>query len=172
MPFISDAQIARLQSSYANMQNKMASARARAEEKAGEIKQTAEIVGAAGGMGFLRGKFQEADGSFNIPGTTIDIEMVAGIGLVGAAMMDLFGKYDEDVLAAGNGILAHYTGQIFRKWASTGNFSMVAGRQFPGQGYGAYAGLPQAGYGGNTTGARAAEAVGADALTQALSASP
>ena len=84
MPFISDAQIARLQTSYASMQNKMASARAKAEEKAGEIKQTLEIVGAAGGMGFLRGKFEEPDGSFNIPGTTIDIEMVAGLGLVGA----------------------------------------------------------------------------------------
>ena len=68
MPFISDAQIARLQSSYATMQNKAASARAKAEEKAGEIKQTLEIVGAAGGIGFLRGKFEEADGSFNIRG--------------------------------------------------------------------------------------------------------
>jgi hypothetical protein len=166
MPFISDAQISRLQSSYESVQRRAANAKKRAEEKAGEIKQTLEVVGAAAGVGALRGKMEEADGSFNIPGTSIDIELVIGMGLLGASMMDLFGKYDEDVLAVGNGIMAHYIGQVARHWTKTGSLSMVAGRQFPGQGYGAYAGLPRGGYGGTGTGARAH--VGADALSRAL----
>jgi hypothetical protein len=160
MPFISDTQIARLQGSYASMQNKMAKAKAKAAEKAGEFKQLAEVVGSAGAMGFIRGKMEDkSTGAFNIPGTSIDVELIVALALVGTSMLDLFGEFDEDVLNAGSGILAHYTGQIARHWGKTGQFSFIAGAQFPGQGnYGAYAGLPHAGVN-----------VGQEALARALS---
>lgn len=147
MPFISDAQLARVQSSFGSMKSKVDRAKAKAEEKAGEFKQLAEVTGAAAAMGFIRGKMEDkATGAFNIPGTSIDIELIAALALIGTSMLDMFGKYDEDVLNAGSGIMAHYAGQMFRHWGKTGNFALIAGNQFPGQGpYGAYAGLPQAG---------------------------
>jgi hypothetical protein len=130
MPFISDTQITRLQSAMASAQTKMASARAKAEEKAGEIKDMAEIVGAAALIGFARG-YMEKEGpnkrEFVVPGTSIDIELVAGLALSGAALMDLFGKYDQDVANVGYGILAHYVGQVGRNWGKSGSFSLVAG---------------------------------------------
>jgi hypothetical protein len=155
MPFISDTQIAKLQTSYGSMQARMARAKEKAEEKAGEFKQLAEVVGAAGAMGFIRGKMEDkSTGAFNIPGTTIDVELVTGLALIGTGMLDMFGKYDEDVLNAGSGVMAHYAGQVFRKWGKTGDLSLIAGGSFPGQAsYGSYGGLP---------------AVGQDALAQAL----
>lgn len=108
----------------------------RAKEKARELKKNyeqdaivlAETVGAATVMGFARGKMEAADGSWNIPGTSVDIEGVAGLVLVGAAVSrKVFGKHDSDALQAGAGILAHYAGQLARKFAKTGTFSLVAG---------------------------------------------
>ena len=127
MPFISDTQITRLQSAMASAQTKMASARAKAEEKAGEIKDMAEIVGAAALIGFGRGYMEKQGKEFVVPGTSIDIELVAGLALSGAALMDLFGKYDQDVANVGYGILAHYVGQVGRNWGKSGSFSLVAG---------------------------------------------
>lgn len=127
MPFISDRELAKVQTAVSANQTRMARARAKAAEKAGEMKQVLEVVGAAGALGFLRGKMEEADGAWNIPGTTIDIEMAAGLLLVGTAFFDIFGKYDEDVLNAGGGVLAHYAGQVFRKFGKTGQLSLVAG---------------------------------------------
>jgi len=149
MPFISDTQIQRLQGSYATMQNKMERIKKKAEEKTGEIKQVAEVVGAASAMGLIRGKMEDKNtGAFNIPGTSIDIELVAALALIGTSMLDLFGKFDEDVLNAGSGIMAHFAGQIFRHWGKTGQFALIAGQQFPGQGaWGSYSGLPHAGVG-------------------------
>lgn len=127
MPFISDQQIARLQSAHANVLARVDTAKKKAMEKAGEIKEVCEIVGGAGAIGFARGKLEDASGAFNIPGTSIDVELVVGMGLVGAGMMDALGKYDNDAIAVGSGVLAHYVGQITRKWAKTGTFSPIAG---------------------------------------------
>jgi hypothetical protein len=127
MPFISDAQVAKLQSFASASKSRIAKAKERAQEKAGEVKSTLECVGAAGLMGYVRGKREDAAGVWNAPFVKFDMELMVGLTTVGCAYFDLFGKYDEDVLMAGNGILAHYTGQVMRKMAKTGSFSMVAG---------------------------------------------
>jgi hypothetical protein len=132
MPFISDTQLARVQNAMSAQGARIQRAKKKAEEKAGEAKTVAEMVAGAGAVGFIRGKMEDkSTGAWNIPGTTIDIEMAAGLGLVGAAFFDVFGKYDEDVLAIGGGVLAHYAGQVFRKYGQTGNFALVAGRGEP-----------------------------------------
>jgi hypothetical protein len=129
MPFISDQQIAKLQSIHASAVNKAQSAKAKAIEKAEEIKTVAEVVGAAGIMGFARGKLEAPDGSFNVPGTNVDVELAVGLALTGAGMLEALGKssMNEDILNAGSGVLAHYVGQIARKWGKTGTFSPIAG---------------------------------------------
>lgn len=96
--------------------------------------EVVETVGAAAAMGFIRGKLEDkTTGKFVIPGTEIDIELAVGVGLTGAAfasetMGKFLGKYDQDAMRVGLGILAHYAGQIGRKTAETGTFSLsVAG---------------------------------------------
>lgn len=127
MAFINDRQLATLQTYVDKTKQRATKAREKAEEKAGEMINVLEAAGAAGAMGYARGKFEQADGSWNVPGTKIDIELAVGLAGVGAVFFDLFGKYDEHVLSASNGILAHYSGQVARKWAKTGKFSMIAG---------------------------------------------
>lgn len=128
MPFMSDGQVTALQRYVANAQTGMAKARAKAEEKAGEVRDVMEVVGAAALIGFIRGKVEKGgERQFVIPKTSIDGELVLGLGLVGSSLMDLFGKYDQDVQNAGVGILAHYVGQVARNWGSKGEFGMVAG---------------------------------------------
>jgi hypothetical protein len=127
MPFISDTQIARVQATMGSLAARANRAKEMAARQAGHVKTLAEIAGGAAAIGFLRGKY-EADGStFTIPGTTIDIELAAGLGLAGAALFEVFGKYDDDALNVGAGILAHYAGQVFRNYGKTSSFSAVAG---------------------------------------------
>lgn len=127
MPFITDQQLARVNNTLAKAENAKSKALARAKEKSGEIRDGLEIVGAAGLMGYVRGLMEKNGKDFVIPGTNIDLELVAGMGLVGAGMMDLLGKYDDDALMLGYGCLAHYAGQMARNSAKEGAFTMVAG---------------------------------------------
>lgn len=131
MPFISDAQLARVQSHIAKMETTAARAKAIAEQKAGEVKVVAEAAGAAGLAGYLRGMQEKKGSAFVVPYTTMDIELVAAAALIGTAMFDVYGKYDPDVLAAGIGLLSHYAGQIGRNWGKTGSFGLVAGTGNP-----------------------------------------
>ena len=127
MPFISDAQLAKVQGFVQKQKARANSAKEKAEEKAGEMKGTLECVGAAAAMGYLRGKREDEFGVWNAPLVDFDMELLTGLSLVGLAFFDVFGKYDDDVLNMGNGILAHYSGQVMRKMAKTGSLSMVAG---------------------------------------------
>jgi hypothetical protein len=93
-----------------------------------------ETVGAAALVGYARGKMEDkTTGKWVIPGTEIDMELALGVALAGTAfasetMGKFLGKYDQDAMRAGLGILAHYAGQIGRKTAETGTFSLsVAG---------------------------------------------
>jgi hypothetical protein len=116
MPFISDTQIARVQSTMGALAARANRAKEMAARQAAHVKQVAEIVGGAAAIGFIRGKY-EADGS----------QLAAGLALTGAALFEVFGKWDEDALNVGGGILAHYAGQVFRNYGKAGSFSAVAG---------------------------------------------
>lgn len=95
--------------------------------------EVAETVGGAAVMGFIRGKFEDkATGKFVIPGTEVDIELAAGLGLVGLSFAEYLGKYNQDGMNVGLGVLAHYLGQVGRKYAETGTFSLsIAGSSHP-----------------------------------------
>lgn len=166
MPFISDQQISRVQGALGSMAARASRAAEKAKQKSHQMTKMAEIVGGAAAIGFVRGKM-ETGGAWNVPGTSLDIELVAGLGLSGAAMFEVFGKWDEDALNVGSGILAHYAGQVFRKYGATGDFALVAGHNYPFHGQ-------IAGGATNLISGGAANLVGADmsdALRSALSAS-
>lgn len=132
MPFISDAQVSRVQATIGSLSARANRAKAAAEKQANNMMKVAEIVGAGAAIGFVRGKMEKPDasgvaGSFNIPGTQIDIELAVGLGLTGASLFEVFGKWDDDALNVGSGVLAHYAGQVFRNWGKTDSFALIAG---------------------------------------------
>jgi len=136
MPFISDTQIAKVQSTIGGLAARANRAREVAAKKAGDMKKVAEIVGGGAAIGFVRGKYEQDGSAFTVPGTSIDMELAAGLALSGAAMFEVFGKYDEDALNVGAGILAHYAGQVFRNYGKraagdTSPISYVAGHNYP-----------------------------------------
>lgn len=131
MPFISDTQIARVQSTMSSMAARANRAKELAARQATNVKKAAEIVGGGAAIGFIRGKYEKDGSQFVIPGTTIDIELAAGLALAGAALFEVFGKYDEDALNVGAGMLAHYAGQVFRNYGKTDAFVAVAGHNYP-----------------------------------------
>lgn len=169
MPFISDQQISRVQSALGSMAARASRAAEKAKQKSHQMTKVAEIVGGAAAVGFVRGKMEDkTTGAWNVPGTNLDIELLAGLGLSGAALFEVFGKWDEDALNVGSGVLAHYAGQVFRKYGQSGDFALVAGHNYPYHGHIGGGAAGHIGVGG------AASHVGADmsdALRSALSAS-
>lgn len=90
-----------------------------------------EAIGGAAAMGYARGRFEKkGTGEWNIPGTSVDVEMVALFGLIGVALAGSsvgLGKFAPHAANLCAGIGGHYAGQIARKMGSTGSFSMIAG---------------------------------------------
>jgi hypothetical protein len=136
---------------------------------AAPLKRIGEVVGGAAAMGYLRGMREKEGKDFNLPKTTLDMELLVGMGLSGAALFELFGKWDDDAINVGSGMLAHYAGQVFRNYGKTGKMTpLVAGHNYPAHGM-RYPERLMPGVGG------AADLIGAehmsDALRSALSAS-
>lgn len=129
MPIISEQALAKIQSAMtaANTRVERWKEKMKKDETYRDIKMTGEALGSAAIMGFLRGKYEQPDGTFNLPYVAFDAELAAGLALIGCSYANLFGKYDEDFASAGLGILSHYVGQVARKTAKSGQFSMVAG---------------------------------------------
>lgn len=118
MPFMSDKELAKTQGFFAKQKDRAKRVAEKAREKQEEFVSTMECVGGAAAMGYLRGWREKGGNQFTIMGA--DIEMITGISLIGMSYFDLFGKWDKDVLNIGNGIMAHYTGQVARKFAVQG----------------------------------------------------
>lgn len=128
MPMLSPAEMHKVQKLVHSAHAAKVKLKESALERAQDAKVVGETVGGAVVIGFVRGKMEAADGSWNIPGTSVDIEGVVGLGLVGAALSrKVFGKHDADALQVGAGVLAHYAGQLARKFAKTGQFTLIAG---------------------------------------------
>lgn len=98
-----------------------------------------EAGAAAAAFGFARGWYEDqTTGAWNIPHTTIDIELATILLLVGVALLGVYYKpfvnYAQHAANAGAGVLGHYTGQLARKAAKTrkatgkwGKLSLIAG---------------------------------------------
>ena len=128
MTMLTPAEMHKVQSLVTGAHRAKEKAKELAKEYEQDAKTVGETVGGAIVVGFVRGKMEAADGSWNIPGTSVDIEGVVGLGLIGAALSrKVFGKHDADAMQVGSGVLAHYAGQLARKFAKTGTFSLVAG---------------------------------------------
>jgi hypothetical protein len=133
MPFISHNALAKVEHTLNRGHELARRAKAKATEKANQVKDAAEIVFGGLAVGYARGKMEDANGQWLIPGTTLDIELVAGAGLIGAALFDVLGDYDDDAVNVGAGMLAHYGGQVGRNFAKSGSLQwpLIAGGSAP-----------------------------------------
>ena len=177
MPFMSDSELNKL-ALHVERSSKphptLLRAKHHLEAKKTHAASAATAVMAASAVGFARGKMEQADGSFPIPGLNKgDAEGALGLALVAVGLAlppdPKAGMMDPGTLAmdAGTGILAHYMGQLMRKWAKTGAFSLVAGEAPTHQ----LVGYEQSGAYGNIGGVT--DGIGAeDSLRSALAAVP
>lgn len=134
MPTLSDSALARLGNQITSKDSTIARLREQCKSKAVQDNaiMLATAVGAAGGFGFLRGKMEGANGAWNVPGTQIDWEAVAVVALgtlavAGGMISRDLKKLEAPAAHAAAGIAGHYVGQLARKFAKTGTFSLVAG---------------------------------------------
>lgn len=134
MPFLSDSQVERLQNMVQGVQRGKERALAAARERKEELIQIGETVGAAAAMGYVRGKYEKDGSKFVIPGTSIDIQAIAGLAALGAGLARVAGKFDDDLVNVGSGLLAGYAQDVFRAYGKTDSISMVAGRPMVGAG--------------------------------------
>lgn len=127
MPFMSNAEIAKVENIL--VKNEAAKEKHKAMAKRAEEKgiAAAEAVGAATVLGAIRGKLEASGTAFVIPGTDLDGQMVIGAGLIIASTLKGFGKYSDDFFNAGLGILASYGFTIGRAFGKTNKLSLVAG---------------------------------------------
>lgn len=126
---ISESALAKIETAMAQSNRKLANLKEKysKQETIRDMKMTGEALGSAAIMGFIRGKYETPEGTFNLPWISVDAELAVGMAFLGLAYFNAFGKYDEDAASVGLGILCHYVGQVARKTAKTGSFSMVAG---------------------------------------------
>lgn len=131
---IQESQLARLGEQV--NQSRALAARLRDQLKSKATQDNALVLAtagiAAGGFGYLRGRLEAANGAWNVPGTTIDYEAVAvvalsAIALGGGMISKSFKKFEGPATHAAAGVIGHYLGQLGRKFAKTGSFSLVAG---------------------------------------------
>lgn len=143
---ISETQLARLGEQV--NQSRALAARLRDQLKSKATQDNAIALATAGagagGFGYLRGRLEAANGAWNVPGTTIDYEAIAVVALTalalgGGMISKSFKKFEAPATHVASGVLGHYIGQLARKFAKTGSFSLVAG--------GGYGMLPSPGAG-------------------------
>lgn len=141
MPNVSDKVLVQFQEKYAAMKRRTTRAITAGRERslANQVKGVGENLLGAAGIGAIRGKMEEPDGSWNIPGTEIDAEVAVGLACVGlgfaaqqSAPLKTLKPAADDLINIGSGVLAHYTGQLARKFAKTGQVSFVAGADVGG----------------------------------------
>ncbi len=127
MPFISNTEIAKVESMLSKQEN--AKEKSKAMEKRAKEKgiAAAEGIGAAAVVGAIRGKLEASGQKFVVPGTDLDAQMLLAVGLIGGATFKAFGKYSDDFFNAGLGIGAAYAFTIGREFGKTGKVNIVAG---------------------------------------------
>lgn len=133
MPFVSPGAIARIQSTVNAKDRAIQSLRTTVSklnrtDHVAKAMDTVTIGAGAAVVGALRGKFEDANGAWNIPGTPIDAELaisLVGLGMSHAGMLPK--SLDSHVVNLSNGAFAHYAGQVARNSVKSGAFTMVAG---------------------------------------------
>lgn len=141
MPFMSPGDLQTMTSAITSRDAKIERAERKLEKAVvlNKFVVLGEAVGGAAAFGFARGWYEDAaSGAWNIPHTTIDVELATVCGLSGLALLGVYYKplipYAQHAANLAAGIGGHYSGQLARKAAKTkkatgswGKFSQIAG---------------------------------------------
>ena len=123
MPFISDTAMQKVATKLQSFETREEKRKVEVRQKLNEAKVVAESSLGAALVGFLHGRFEDADANFFIPRTSIPADFAMGLTGVGLAFFDMFGRADEDVLNFSNGVLSGATAMYFRKHARSGKLA-------------------------------------------------
>lgn len=133
MPILSSNEVTTLQTAVRRDKNKIQQLKDQLRSPALMGARVATGGVAAGLVGYARGKFEDkATGQWNVPGTQADIELVTCVVLLATSLgAPVFFKGLDPLMpyigSATTGILGHYMGQVGRKYAKTGELSLIAG---------------------------------------------
>lgn len=92
--------------------------REKAEEKAGEVKSSLEVAAGAAGAAYVVGQLEGRGHKAEI--MSLPVDLVAGGLCIALGVFDAAGKYDEDTLNLGNGIVAQYIGRKMYEMGKAG----------------------------------------------------
>jgi hypothetical protein len=120
MPFITDTAMQKVATKLQSFESREEKRKTEVRQKLNEAKTVAESSLGAALVGFMHGRFEDADANFFIPRTSIPADFAMGFTGVGLAFFDMFGRADEDVLNFSNGVLSGATAMYFRKHALAG----------------------------------------------------
>lgn len=133
MPFVSETALAKIKTEAQNAKNRAAAASKKLSDTDASktVMMVIEGVGGAMGAGWARGKWGDpATGQWLIPGTEIDVELFAFVGLVGVSLVgDQVGlkAFQPHARNLALGVGAHYFGQVARLAGKTGDWNLIAG---------------------------------------------
>lgn len=132
MPMLTNGDLAEIQQEIRSSRSTVQKMRERLASPAARTAQLVAAGVAGGGIGFLRGKFEDrSTGRWNVPGTTVDVELLTACGLaalaVGGDASSTVKPYVGLLANAAAGVIGHYTGQVGRKYAQTGKLTLIAG---------------------------------------------
>lgn len=123
---MSSGMASRIKAHIAKLESARDRIKAKAEEKAGEMKTVLEVVGACAISSYVIGRIEQKTGKaaeiFGMPA-----DGAVGLAMVGMAMLDLAGKYDEDLLNIGVGVSC---GFVSRKGYAMGHAAQQKGNLF------------------------------------------
>lgn len=130
MPFVSETRLATLKDSAQNLKNKaiVTAKKAKEERSTNQLFALGEGLLGAAAAGYARGRWSEPNGVWVVPGTEIDVELLAVVGLLGVALVgDQMGldNYQSHAQNLAVGIGAHYMGLVATNAAKTGTWDLA-----------------------------------------------
>ncbi|HKO46539.1 MAG TPA: hypothetical protein VJV79_02380 [Polyangiaceae bacterium] len=123
MPFISDAAIEKVATKLQGFEAREEKRKVEVRSKTKELLLVGEGAIGAAAVGFLHGRYEDADANFFVPRTSLPLDFLIGVGGVGLAFFGAFGQANEHALNVSNGVLNGATAMYFRKHAQAGKRS-------------------------------------------------
>jgi len=123
MPFISDTAIEKVATKLQGFEAREEKRKVEVRTKTKELLLVGEGAIGAAAVGFLHGRYEDADANFFVPRTSLPLDFLLGVGGVGLAFFGAFGRANEHALNVSNGVLNGATAMYFRKHAQAGKRS-------------------------------------------------
>jgi hypothetical protein len=123
MPMMTEAQVQSLATTlegYESREKKFKNEKKEQHKKWTELLMAGATVGGAAMVGFVHGRYEDADGNFFIPRTSLPADLFAGLVGVGIGFSGKFGGGGEALFHLSTGVLSGATAMYFRKHAAAG----------------------------------------------------